>query len=247
MKTTGNTILITGGGSGIGYETAKSLAQLGNKIIITGRNESKLNTAAATLPNTTAIAGDINDEQSVDLLVKRIYSEFPDLNMLMNNAGMAYSYSIFDDEAPARAIEEMTTNYFSVVRLTTRLLPLLRRQKDAAIINVSSIVAFAPGLRLPTYSASKAALHSYTQTLRLALRDTPSIGVFEVMPPLVDTEFARELKGDKISPAEVATTIVEGLHNNLKEIHVASTAGLYKVFLEEPAKAIRVLNGIAAA
>jgi uncharacterized oxidoreductase len=179
MKTSENTILITGGGSGIGFETARLLSELGNTVILVGRNKEKLAAAAGKLRNVHFIAADVTSEQDVDGLVKTIYKNFPRLNVLMNNAGRAVIHDVsnsLDGSDIARG--EMDTNYFAVLSLTNKLLPLLKSQNESAIINVSSVVAFAPGLSLPTYSASKAALHSYTQALRLSLkRDSNVKGV----------------------------------------------------------------------
>src|ERR1700754_309658 len=129
MKITGNTILITGGGSGIGFETARRSAEAGNEVIITGRNKAKLDVAAARLPRTTAIAADINDEQQVDQLVERLHTESPRLNVLMNNAAQAYAYTLADSaDVVGNAMEEMMTNYFSTIRLTEKLRPSLEEK-----------------------------------------------------------------------------------------------------------------------
>lgn len=239
-----NAILITGGGSGIGLETAKLFAQKGNRVIITGRNEAKLRNAVEQIGEADYIVSDITDASAVDALVARLENEYPDLNILINNAGLAYAYDITTGSgAYDKAAAEMTTNYLATVRLTEKLLPLLESQEESAIVNVSSIVAFAPSLKIPSYSASKAALHSYTQSLRLALQST-SVKVFEVMPPLVDTEFAKELSGNKIPASQVASEIVKGLEQDNFEIHVAVTADLYRLFLSSPLKALHQVNGI---
>ena len=136
----------------------------------------------------------------------------------------------------------MLTNYLSIIRLTEKLLPQLTGRPKAAIVNVSSIVAFAPNTSLATYGASKAALHSYTQSLRHTLKAT-SVKVFELMPPLVDTEFSQEIGGSNgIPPQEVATSLLEALENDTYEIHTGNTADLYKVFLSSPQEAFNMLN-----
>jgi uncharacterized oxidoreductase len=246
MKTSHNTILITGGGSGIGFETAKLFAQLGSTVIITGRNEEKLKAAARQLNNIHYIVADVTKEEDVNGLVKEINTHFPGLNILMNNAGRAILHDVSNSpDAASIAREEMETNYFAAINLTNKLLPLLKSQSASAIINVSSIVAFAPGLSLPTYSASKAALHSYTQTLRLSLSRDPNVKVFELMPPLVDTEFAKDIPSDKkISPQEVAEALLHSIEHNNYEVRVASTEQLYKSFLSQSDKAVLALNGL---
>lgn len=246
MKTSKNTILITGGGSGIGFETAKLLSQLGNTIILTGRNEEKLKTAVRQLNKAHYITADVTKEEDVNALVREINKHFPDLNVLMNNAGRATLHDVSNSpDAASIAREEMETNYFAAVNLTNKLLPLLKSQSESAIINVSSIVAFAPGLSLPTYSASKAALHSYTQVLRLSLSREPQVKVFELMPPLVDTEFAKDIPSDKkISPQEVAVALVQSLAIDRYEVRVASAEILYNNFLSQSDKAVLALNGL---
>lgn len=240
-----NTVLITGGGSGIGFETAKAFAEAGNLVIISGRNETKLRKAAATLNNVAAIPCDITREEEVDQLVHRIRSEYGNLNVLVNNAGVAHEYMFAPDAgAFAKAQEEIGTNYLSNIRLTEKLLPLLRQQPEAAIINISSITAYTPGASVPTYSASKAALHSYTQSLRLLLSRTSNIKVFEVLPPLVDTDFSRQLSGDKMPASQVAKDILEGLSNDVFEIRSGFTATFYQLYLQSPDKAFRILNHI---
>lgn len=243
MNTKANTVLITGGGSGIGFETAKLFSHLGNRVIIVGRNKTKLSDAASRLQDTIPIACDVTNEEEVVALMDRISNEFPELNILINNAGKAHRYLAAQEDADtfSKAQEEMATNFLAPVRLTEGLLPLLKRQPQAAIVNISSIVSFAPSVFLPTYSATKAALHSFSQTLRLALSQT-KVKVFEVLPPLVDTEFARSLTGFKIPPSEVAGAIIEALEENKYEIHIGFTADLYKLYLDSPEKAIKTLN-----
>jgi uncharacterized oxidoreductase len=246
MKTLNNTILITGGGSGIGFETARLLSQLGNTIILTGRNEEKLKAAAQQLNNTHYIKADVTKEEDVNALIKEIHAHYPGLNMLMNNAGRVTLHDISNSpDAVTIAREEMETNYFAALNLTNRLLPSLKSQSESAIINVSSIVAFAPALSLPTCSASKAALHSYTQVLRLSLSKEPHVKVFELMPPLVDTEFAKGIPSDKkISPQEVAVALVQALAIDRYEVRVAAAERLYNKFMSQADKAILALNGI---
>ncbi|MCX2492842.1 SDR family NAD(P)-dependent oxidoreductase [Pedobacter sp. PF22-3] len=223
MNITDKTILITGGGSGIGFEIAKLLSEKGNKIIIVGRTESKLQNAVEKLSNVIAVRCDINSEHDVSNLIALVTSEHPELSVLINNAGRAFAY-MHDENASAfeKSTEEFATNYFSVIRLTERLLPLLKSQPEGAIVNVSSISAITPSANLPTYSDSKVALHSYTLSLRHTLAKNTSIKVFELMPPLVDTEFSKEIGGEQYGmPAEeVAKSLMDGFENDNYEIYV---------------------------
>lgn len=243
MKTNGNTILITGGGSGIGFEIAKVFSE-NNHVILTGRTDKKLLEAASQLQNVTTVTMDVTDEKDIEQLAEYLASTFPKLNVLINNAGIAYAYdmTVPGIDAHQKAFEEINTNYLAVVRLTEKLLPLLGNQQEAAIVNVSSVGAFVPGKILSTYSASKAALHSYTQTLRLSLANS-GIRVFELMPPLVNTEFSKEIGGEHgIHPQVVAQELMNAFIDDNFEIHVGQTADLYKLHLSSPSDALAVMN-----
>lgn len=243
MKTINNTILITGGSAGIGFETAKLLSGNGNHVIITGRDEARLKQAASQLKNVTAIPFDVSKKEEQLQLVKRLSQDFPELNMVINNAGRAVLFDLAEENVNAvdKAEDEMQTNYFAVIRFNELLLPQLKKQKEAAIVNVSSVVAFVPGA-LATYSASKAALHSYTQSLRIALENT-GIKVFELMPPLVNTELSKPIGGeDGIPPLQVAQEFVAALEKDEYEIHVGNTAYVYNLFRTSPAEALTLMN-----
>lgn len=244
MKTTHNTVLITGGSAGIGFEIARSLSKAGNRVIITGRDSQRLAKAAAQLSNVTAIACDVSLEDDINQLVARMETEFPSLNMLINNAGKASAYQLGEGaNAYEKAGEEMLTNYLSVIRLTEKLLPMLGKQPESAIVNVSSIVAFAPGLRTPTYSASKAALHSYTRILRYTLAQSSTVKVFELMPPLVNTDFSQPIGGSNgIPPSVVAADLMKALEADQYEIHVGVTEQIYQLYLNSPDNALAALN-----
>jgi len=244
MKTSGNTVLITGGSAGIGFAIAKSLSEKGNHIIITGRNRERLEAAAAGLKNTTAIVSDITLERDTEHLASTLRKDFPQLNMVINNAGQAYYYSLGKGgNVFEKASDEMLTNYLSVIGLTEKVIPLLALQREAAIVNVSSIVAITPGSRLPTYAASKAALHSYTQSLRHTLAQDTGIKVFELMPPLVNTDFSREIGGaNGIPPQQVADEFIAALESNTYEIHVGDTKKIYDLYLSAPEAAFAAMN-----
>ncbi|WP_417352515.1 SDR family oxidoreductase [Flavobacterium alkalisoli] len=245
MKTTGNTILITGGSAGIGFEIARQFVQQGNKVIITGRDAARLEKAKAELGNVTAIQFDVTSAADVDALTERIKAEFPELNILINNAGRALIHNLAESRSYDIAVDEMTTNYFSVLLLTDKLLPLLKEQNEAAVLNVSSVVAYVPTQHLPTYAASKAALHSYTTSLRLALTGT-SVKVFELMPPLVNTELSKEIGGENgIPPSVVAEDVLDAIAGNRYEIRTGQTEDVYQLSLANPAEALKVMNPVA--
>ncbi|PSL46511.1 putative oxidoreductase [Chitinophaga niastensis] len=243
MKISGNTVLITGGSAGIGLEIARLLSH-NNHVIITGRDPERLAQAAKQLKNVTAIVCDVTKEKEVNKLVKSLQDDFLQLNMLINNAGRAFVYRLSASaNAFEKATDEMLTNYFAIISLTEKLLPLLSQQTEAAIVNVSSIVALVPSARTPTYAASKAALHSYTQTLRLTLAPQKNISVFELMPPLVNTDFSQEIDGHRGIPAkEVAECLLNALEKNDYEIHVGQTAQIYQLLQSSPANALLAMN-----
>ncbi|AYL96913.1 SDR family oxidoreductase [Mucilaginibacter celer] len=243
MKTSQNTVLITGGSAGIGFEIAKQLSAKNNHVIIIGRNQERLDKAAAQLQNVTAIKADISNGDDVDALTARIIKDFPQLNVVIDNAGAASINDLLTTKNVfEKAQEEMFTNYISVIRLNEKLLPVLQQQPEAAIVNVSSIVAFLPGKQTATYSATKAALHSYTISLRAALEGS-NVKVFELMPPLVNTEFSAEIGGHNGIPAsQVADEFVAGFETDNFEIRVAGTEPFYRLFLSNPAEALKALH-----
>ncbi|WP_199118197.1 SDR family oxidoreductase [Pedobacter sp. ASV28] len=249
MKTTNNAVLITGGSAGIGFEIAKLLSENGNEVIIVGRDESRLEEAKIKLPKVKAIRADVSKANDVKQLVATLNRLFPALNMVINNAGRAMLHPLdnINQDSYLIAEDEMLTNYLSVIRLNQLLLPTLKGQKEAAIVNVSSVVAYVPGLILPTYAASKAALHSYTTSLRLTLSNT-SVKVFELMPPLVNTTFSKEINGHKgIHPSVVAEELLTSLRDDVFEIRVGDTAKIYELFLSSPVEALKVMNANSAA
>lgn len=244
MKTTNNTILVTGGGSGIGYEITKLFSAKDNHIIIAGRNEAKLLKTASEFSNVTVIPADITDEADVENLVNKIKADFPNLNILINNAGSAFALDLATGkDIYEKAANEIDVNYLSVIRLTEKLLPVLTKQPEAAIVNVTSIVALVPSKAIPTYSASKAALRSYTQLLRLALKDT-TVKVFELLPPLVNTEFSKEIGGEQngIPPALLASDLLKAFEDDSFEIHTGQTKDMYALSLSSPATAFEAMN-----
>lgn len=243
MNIINKTILITGGGSGIGYATAKLLSEKGNKVIITGRNAAKIRKAGEEL-NLTAIACDVTVEAEIDFLISRLQSEFSDLSILVNNAGVANLYQLGENAAAfEKAKKEFETNYFGPVRLTEKLLPLLKSQNEAAIVNITSNVSFHPLIVLPTYSDTKAALHSHTVALRLTLAKNTNIKVFEVMPSLINTEATKDMGGENgLPPSAVAEDVFNGLQNDSFEIFVGDTKQQHAAYFADPVNAVKNFN-----
>lgn len=186
MKTTGNTILISGGGSGIGLALAQRWHDAGNTVIVTGRNAAKLESAVAGRSNMHAYSLDVTDPAAIAAFAADIVAQFPALNVLVNNAGIMG----YEDATAARdlsAAEDMiVTNLLGPIRLTDALIDHLTSQADSAIVNVTSGLAFVPLPKAPTYSATKAAMHSYSVALRVQLEG--KVEVIELAPPAVRTD-----------------------------------------------------------
>ncbi|AWN42878.1 SDR family oxidoreductase [Methylobacterium durans] len=186
MKTSGNTILITGGGSGIGQALAHRFHDLGNTVIVAGRRTQALQQTIAGRRNMHAMAFDADRAEGVEDFAWRLVSEHPALNVLVNNAGIMRFEALDERRDLSDTEATVTTNLLGPIRLTNALVEHLSRQPDAALINVTSGLAFVPLVATPTYSATKAAMHSYTVALREALKG--KIEVIELVPPAVQTD-----------------------------------------------------------
>jgi uncharacterized oxidoreductase len=186
MQISGNTILITGGGSGIGRGLAEAFHAEGNQVIIAGRRKKLLDeTAAAHRGMKTAVL-DIGNPDAIKSFAKQLTADYPTLNVVVHNAGIMSPESVQGGAVDA-AEAIVTTNLLGPIRLTAALLPVLEKQRQAVIMTVSSGLAFVPLAMTPTYCATKAAIHSYTQSLRYQLKNT-SVQVLELIPPYVQTE-----------------------------------------------------------
>jgi uncharacterized oxidoreductase len=186
MQIRGNTMLITGGGSGIGRALAEAFHAEGNQVIIAGRRKELLDETAAANPGMKAAVLDVGNGDRIPGFAKQLQDDYPALNVVIHNAGIMRLESLRNCAiADAEAI--VATNLLGPIRLTAALLPGLEKQPQAAIMTVSSGLAFLPMAATPTYCATKAAIHSYTQSLRYQLKDT-SVQVLELIPPYVQTE-----------------------------------------------------------
>lgn len=250
MNLRNNTILITGAGTGMGLAAAKWFSKQGNNVILVARNEERLKAAVSELDNTSYIVCDLSQLDQMESLVKKIKNEYPDLNMVFLNAGIATNYQLLNnDEAYQTSISEMVTNYHSAVYLTHQFEPILANKKEAAFIITTSGVAFAPDLLHPTYSATKAALHNYSKGLRLALQRKKSpIEVYELMAPLVDSPFSQAVQSDlKISPEAVIENLVESIKKKEFEIRPGLTEDIYRTYLRSPDEALLMVNAFTGA
>jgi uncharacterized oxidoreductase len=186
MEMSGNTILITGGGSGIGRALAEAFHAEGNRVVIAGRRRNVLDETIAANPGMKAAVLDIESGEAIRKFAEQVKKDYPELNVVIHNAGIMRPEAV-QKCAVADAEAMVATNLLGPIRLIAALLPLLERQPKAAIMTVSSGLAFLPLAMTPAYCATKAAIHSYTQSLRYQLRET-SVQVLELIPPYVQTE-----------------------------------------------------------
>ncbi|WP_161880834.1 SDR family oxidoreductase [Deinococcus alpinitundrae] len=190
MQMTGNTILITGGNSGIGQGLASAFHALGNTVIITGRNQKSLEAVAAAHPGMTALTLNVDDAADIQRAAQQLIGDFPQLNAVIHNAGMMAEEDLKQGAADV-AEAHIATNLLGPIRLNSALLPHLLRQPRAAVLTVTSGLAYVPLSLNPTYSATKAAMHAYTQAMRYQLADT-AVQVIELVPPYVRTRLQGE-------------------------------------------------------
>ena len=237
MKTTNNTILITGGTSGIGLGLALRFHQAGNKVIIAGRRKQLLDTITAEHPGIEALVLDVADPASIADAYETVTRTHPELNVVVNMAGIMLPEDLNDPGFLATAESTVTTNLLGPIRVLAAFIPFLTKQQDAAIINVSSGLAFVPLPITPTYSATKAALHSFTESLRVQLADTP-VQVIELVPPAVRTTLMGQQDSEQAMPLEdyldEAITLLQAepeaseiLVENVKFLRFAEANGSY--------------------
>jgi uncharacterized oxidoreductase len=245
MKTTGNTILVTGGGSGIGRGLAEAFFKLGNQVIISGRRQKVLDETTSANPGMKSLTLDIESKEGIRAFAAQLAARFPTLNVLLNNAGiMRFEKLEAQQEDLADAESMVTTNLLGPIRLTAALLPLLKKQPQATVINVTSGLAFVPLAPTPTYCATKAAMHSYTQSLRYQLKSS-SVEVVELIPPYVQTDLQGGADDPRAMPlpafiAEVMQIIKT--QPNVTEICVENVKRLR--FAAEGGKFDAVFNGL---
>ena len=187
MRLTGNTIFITGGGSGIGRGLAEALHKLGNQLIISGRRKAKLAEVTKANPGMQSIELNVEEPASIAAVAKELVTNYPKLNVLFNNAGVMHIDDLSRPVDDAMAVATVTTNLLGPIRMTSALIEHLKKQKMAAIINTCSTLSFVPLAMTGVYSSTKAAMHSYTQSLRYKLEGT-SVKVQEIAPPWVQTD-----------------------------------------------------------
>lgn len=238
MKLSGNTILITGGGSGIGKALAEKFAELGNQVIICGRRENRLKEVSDQNERIDYIKCDISKDEDRKALYEFCASKYPELNVLINNGAVQTDYDLLQGtQGLAYAEEEININLTAPIQLTGLFLPDLMKRKDPVIVNVTSILGFMPLTRIPIYCAAKAGFHVYTLVLRKQLQGT-GVKVFDVPPPRVETELNPEgrkraalagtdVKGS-LMPPEYAEFVIEHLGKDELDIYYGEGGELVK-------------------
>ena len=223
MKLTNRTVLITGGSSGIGLELAKQLLQRGNVVIVTGRDQQRLDATARALPGIHTFRSDVANPEAIAALYDSVIAQFPALDTLINNAGIMRNLNLNQVRDLHDVTREIDINLSGPVRMVQQFLPHLKTRARGLIINISSGLAFIPFPISPVYSATKAAIHSFTQSLRVQLAGT-GVTVIELAPPGVETplfrrEFEQELKGQKgMDVKALARQAIAGIEAGKSEI-----------------------------
>jgi uncharacterized oxidoreductase len=220
MKISNRTVLVTGGTSGIGLGIAEAFQRSRSRVIVCGRNREKLSMVKEKFPDITAISCDVGDALQRKKLAIEVLRRFPDLDVLINNAGIQRYIDLKKGYDELKSGEdEIATNFVSTVELTALFIGHLMKRPSAAVINVSSGLGFMPMYNTPVYSATKAAIHTYSLVLRQQLKDT-SVKVIEIVPPMVDTDLNKEgrdaahLKFRGVSLSEYIPAVINGLEND---------------------------------
>ncbi len=234
MHLSNNTILITGGTSGIGKSLTKKFLDLNNRIIVISSNEKNLANLQNELPQIETAVCNLAEATAVKALVDRLHFEYQDLNILVNNAGIQFNYQWLDshNRFSNKIEQELRVNLISPLELIYGALPLLKTKEQAAVINVSSVLAIVPKQSAPVYCASKAGVHAATKAIRYQLEGT-KIKIFEIIPPLVDTPMTIGRGTGKITPDQLVDEFIE----NFKKDKFESSIG--------KAKWLRLLQRIA--
>jgi uncharacterized oxidoreductase len=242
MKLSSNTILITGGGSGIGYGLAERFLKAGSRVIICGRDIIKLAEVKIKYPEVYTVRCDISSEKERIYLRREILDVFPDLNVLVNNAGIQQRINITEEPEWDLIKKELEINLLAQIHLTALFIPHLKKAVDPAIMNVTSGLSFAPLASVPVYSTSKAGFHSFTLSLRHQLANT-NIKVIEIIPPAVQTDLGGKGLHDFGTPLnEFSDAVIKGLEKGKEEISYGFSANSSRASREELDEIFKRMN-----
>jgi uncharacterized oxidoreductase len=248
MKINGNTILITGGATGIGFALAEAFIKAGNKVLICGRRENRLKEAKSKLPEIQTQRCDVSNKEDRESFCGWVKENYKDLNILINNAGIQRFVDIKKGDIDLiKGEDEILTNFSAPVYLSACFAPLLMKKKEAAIFNVSSGLGFIPIAAMPVYCATKAGIHIFTVSLRHQLKGT-TVKVFEIIPPAVETELGKGTTGEAegsykgILPSAVAEATLKAMENDVFDIAIGEANRLVDGSRKDFNKAFMELN-----
>ena len=243
MRLNNNKILITGATAGIGKALTEKFLELDNKIIAVGRNENSLEDLSKSDERIIPFKCDVSKQDELDRLTLFIESEHPDLNILINNAGIQYNYNFYSDglQSLTKIENEINTNLFAPIKLILLLLPILKNNNNSAIVNVSSGLAIVPKAQAPVYCGTKAGIHIFSKSLRYQL---DKVKVFEIVPPIVDTAMTEGRGKGKISTQTLVDEFIRAFKKNKYEVNIGKVKLLRIINRISPLIADRIMRGI---
>ena len=223
MEITNNTIFITGGTSGIGFEMVKQFYELNNRIIVSSSNQNNLEKLKSQFPKISTVVCNLGNVQSVSQLIYHCLTVHSEINIIINNAGIQNNYVWTEEKDGFNKIEnEIRVNFTSPMQIIHGLLPLLTAKQNSAIINVSSGLGFVPKKSAPIYCATKAAIHICTKAIRYQLENS-NVKIFEIIPPLVETTMTKERGKGKITPKQLMNEFLRNFKNDKLESNIGKT------------------------
>lgn len=240
MQLQGNKILITGATAGIGEALLNKFLSLDNQVLAVGRNEQKLQQLAQKDKRIIPLSCDISKTEDLDKLIMFVEQKHADTNILINNAGIQYNYHFAEEPQILNKIEhEINVNFLAPLKLIALMLPTLKANKNAAIVNVSSGLALSPKKQAPVYCGTKAAIHIFSKALRYQLELTK---VFEIIPPLVDTQMTAGRGKGKITPEQLADEFITAFRKDNFEVNIGKVKLLKFVQRLSPALADSIMK-----
>ena len=241
MNISNNKILITGATSGIGKALALKLHKLNNQIIAVGRNLNDLKKLEESNKRIIGYPCDLSDKQQVNQLIGFIKKEHQEVNILINNAGIQYNYDFLNTENLSSKVEdELMVNLFAPLYLTSKMIPVLIRNTNPTLVNVTSALGIVPKPDAPIYCATKAALHLFSRSLR---SQQDKIRVVELIPPLVETAMTKGRGKNKITADELVDEFIKSFSNNREEINIGKVKLLRFINRLSPALAEKIVKG----